>query len=48
MVGAAALLWAGWVASTLAGALGAALVDPRRLGLDALFPAILLGLLLRR
>jgi len=35
MVGAAALLWAGWVASTLAGALGAALVDPRRLGLDA-------------
>jgi 4-azaleucine resistance transporter AzlC len=39
-------VWLGWNAGTLAGALlGGGLGDPRRLGLDAMFPAAFLALL---
>ena len=46
LVGAGAVLYAAWVASTAAGALGAgALGDPAALGLDAAFPALFLAIL---
>jgi predicted branched-subunit amino acid permease len=44
---AAPLQYVGWLAGTIAGALGAtAIGDPRRLGLDVLFPVFYLSLLL--
>jgi predicted branched-subunit amino acid permease len=46
LVGAAPLQYAAWVAGTAAGAVGADLLgDPRRWGLDVLFPAFYLSLL---
>jgi predicted branched-subunit amino acid permease len=45
LIGAGLVLYVAWVVSTGLGALGAALVgDPRRLGLDAAFPALFLAL----
>jgi 4-azaleucine resistance transporter AzlC len=45
LIGAGALLYATWVASTALGALaGDLLGDPRRLGMDAAFPALFLAL----
>jgi 4-azaleucine resistance transporter AzlC len=47
MVGATAPMYLGWVAGTAAGVLGGGLIgDPDALGLDAVFPAFFLGLLL--
>ncbi|HET6380624.1 MAG TPA: AzlC family ABC transporter permease [candidate division Zixibacteria bacterium] len=47
LVGAGLVLWASWVAGTLAGlGTGEALGNPARLGLDAAFPALFLALLL--
>ena len=46
LLGATALAYPAWVLGTLAGVLaGGALGDPKDLGLDALFPAFFLGLL---
>ncbi len=46
MIGATAVAYPAWVAGTAAGALaGDAIGDPGRLGLDALFPAFFLALL---
>jgi 4-azaleucine resistance transporter AzlC len=46
LIGAGAVLYVTWVASTAVGALGArALGDPTALGLDAAFPALFLALL---
>jgi predicted branched-subunit amino acid permease len=46
VVWSAPLQYLGWVAGTLAGALGAStLVDPEKLGFDVLFPVFYLGLL---
>jgi 4-azaleucine resistance transporter AzlC len=46
LIGAGTILYVGWIAGTAAGAIaGALLGDPRRLGLDAMFPAIFLALL---
>jgi predicted branched-subunit amino acid permease len=46
LVGAAPLQYAAWVAGTAAGAVGADLLgDPQRWGLDVLFPAFYLSLL---
>jgi predicted branched-subunit amino acid permease len=46
VVWSAPLQYLGWVAGTLAGALGASsLLDPEALGLDVLFPVFYLGLL---
>lgn len=46
MLGAGALLYAGWNAGTIAGVLaGDSLADPATLGLDAAFPALFLALL---
>jgi predicted branched-subunit amino acid permease len=46
LVGAGCLLYAGWVAGTVFGALGAGwLPGPQQLGLDAAFPALFLALL---
>lgn len=45
LIGAGALLYVVWIASTALGALGADLLgDPRRLGMDAAFPALFLAL----
>ena len=47
VLGAGAGLYVAWAAGTIAGLLGGDLVgDPARLGLDAAFPALFLGLLL--
>jgi predicted branched-subunit amino acid permease len=49
LVGAGALLYAGWVGGTALGVVGgSALGDPNRLGLDAAFPALFLALLAPR
>ena len=46
VVWSAPLLYVGWLAGTIVGALGATtLVDPEQLGLDVLFPVFYLGLL---
>ena len=46
LLGAGALLYIAWVASTTVGALGASfLTDPRALGLDGAFPALFLALM---
>jgi 4-azaleucine resistance transporter AzlC len=46
LIGAGTILYAGWIVGTAAGAMaGGLLGDPRRLGLDAMFPAIFLALL---
>jgi 4-azaleucine resistance transporter AzlC len=46
LIGAGVLLYAAWVGGTVLGVLGGdALGDPARLGLDAAFPALFLGLL---
>jgi 4-azaleucine resistance transporter AzlC len=46
IVGAGAVLYAAWVTSTAVGVVAGDLVgDPARLGLDAAFPALFLGLL---
>jgi 4-azaleucine resistance transporter AzlC len=46
LLGAGAAIYAGWVGGTAIGVLGAsALGDPAKLGLDAAFPALFLGLL---
>jgi len=46
LIGAGAVLYVAWVVSTAVGALGAGLLgDPRRLGLDAAFPALFLALM---
>lgn len=46
LVGSGLVLFAGWVSSTMVGALGAEFVaDPEALGLDAAFPALFLALL---
>ncbi|HEX7297425.1 MAG TPA: AzlC family ABC transporter permease [Solirubrobacteraceae bacterium] len=46
LFGSTAVQYVGWVAGTVAGALGGeALGDPARLGLDAVFPAFFVGLL---
>jgi 4-azaleucine resistance transporter AzlC len=47
MVGVTALQYPGWVLGTIVGVFaGGAIGDPRALGLDALFPAFFVGLLL--
>jgi 4-azaleucine resistance transporter AzlC len=47
MIVSGILIWAGWVAGTALGVLaGPVLGDPRRLGLDAAFPAAFVALLL--
>ncbi|MEP7082658.1 MAG: AzlC family ABC transporter permease [Chloroflexota bacterium] len=49
LVGAGVVLWLAWVAGTVIGVIGGeALGDPARLGLDAAFPALFLGLLARQ
>jgi len=49
LLGAGALLYLAWVLGTTAGVLGGeALGDPQALGLDAAFPALFLGLLVRQ
>ena len=49
LLGAGALLYAAWVGGTLLGVLGGdALGDPEKFGLDAAFPALFLGLLVRQ
>jgi len=45
VVWSAPLQYVGWLVGTAAGALGASLADPGRLGLDVLFPVFYLGLL---
>lgn len=46
LIGAGVVLWLAWVAGTVIGVIGGeALGDPARLGLDAAFPALFLGLL---
>lgn len=46
MVGAALVMWVGWVAGTALGSLGGDFLgDPKSLGLDAAFPALFLALL---
>jgi 4-azaleucine resistance transporter AzlC len=46
LIGAGMTLYVGWIAGTAAGATaGGLLGDPQRLGLDAMFPAIFLALL---
>lgn len=46
LIGAGVVLWLAWVAGTIIGVVGGeALGDPARLGLDAAFPALFLGLL---
>lgn len=46
LIGAGIVLWLAWVAGTVIGVIGGeALGDPARLGLDAAFPALFLGLL---
>jgi 4-azaleucine resistance transporter AzlC len=46
LIGVGVTLYVGWVAGTAIGAtVGALLGDPQRLGLDAMFPAIFLALL---
>jgi 4-azaleucine resistance transporter AzlC len=49
LIGAGLLLYASWVGGTAVGLVGAdAVGDPARLGLDAAFPALFLGLLVRQ
>jgi 4-azaleucine resistance transporter AzlC len=49
LLGAGLLLYLAWVLGTMAGVLGGkALGDPEALGLDAAFPALFLGLLVRQ
>src|SRR4051812_43652459 len=49
LIGAGVLLYAAWVGGTTIGVLGGdALGDPSKLGLDAAFPALFLGLLVRQ
>jgi 4-azaleucine resistance transporter AzlC len=49
LLGAGTLLYAAWVGGTLLGVLGGdALGDPAKLGLDAAFPALFLGLLVNQ
>jgi 4-azaleucine resistance transporter AzlC len=49
LLGAGSLLYLAWVLGTTAGVLGGkALGDPEALGLDAAFPALFLGLLVRQ
>jgi predicted branched-subunit amino acid permease len=49
LIGAGLLLYAAWVGGTTLGVFGGqALGDPKRLGLDAAFPALFLGLLARQ
>jgi 4-azaleucine resistance transporter AzlC len=49
LLGAGVLLYAAWVGGTVVGVLGGdALGDPSKLGLDAAFPALFLGLLVRQ
>jgi branched chain amino acid efflux pump len=46
LIGAGIVIWLAWVAGTVIGVVGGeALGDPVRLGLDAAFPALFLGLL---
>jgi predicted branched-subunit amino acid permease len=46
LIGAGIVLWVAWVLGTAVGVIGGgALGDPRRLGLDAAFPALFLALL---
>jgi 4-azaleucine resistance transporter AzlC len=46
LVGAGLVLYVGWISGTAVGALGASVLgDPKRLGLDAAFPALFLALL---
>lgn len=46
LIGAGIVLWLAWVAGTIIGVIGGeGLGDPARLGLDAAFPALFLGLL---
>lgn len=46
LIGAGIVIWLAWVAGTVIGVIGGeALGDPVRLGLDAAFPALFLGLL---
>jgi 4-azaleucine resistance transporter AzlC len=47
LFGATAVQYAGWLGGTIAGALGGSFLgDPHRLGLDAVYPAFFLALLL--
>jgi len=47
LLGSTAAQWVGWQTGTVAGALGGALIgDPEALGLDAMFPAFFLFLLI--
>lgn len=47
MFGSSAIQWVTWVGGTTAGALGGGLIDdPREFGLDAVFPAFFLALLI--
>ncbi len=47
LLGAGVMMWAVWVIGTIIGlALGGVVGDPRRFGLDALFPAMFVALLL--
>jgi 4-azaleucine resistance transporter AzlC len=49
LLGAGLILYLSWVAGTTIGVLGGeALGDPEKLGLDAAFPALFLGLLVRQ
>jgi 4-azaleucine resistance transporter AzlC len=49
LIGAGLSLYLAWVLGTMAGVLGGeALGDPAKLGLDAAFPALFLGLLVRQ
>jgi predicted branched-subunit amino acid permease len=46
LLGAGLLVYSAWVAGTTVGVLGAGVLgDPAKLGLDAAFPALFLGLL---
>jgi branched chain amino acid efflux pump len=47
LLGAGVVMFAAWVVGTVAGVIGGDLLgDPQRLGLDAAFPALFLGLLI--
>jgi 4-azaleucine resistance transporter AzlC len=47
LLGAGVVMYAAWVVGTVAGVIGGDLLgDPQRLGLDAAFPALFLGLLI--